>query len=69
MVGALLMLGRTTGNSDTQNSPQPGLGGSRHLPPYSILCASPWGPHPNGFLFRDSQMGVSKFPQLGLRRL
>jgi hypothetical protein len=51
---------------DSQDSPQPRLGGSHHLPPYSILCASPWGPHPNGIL---SQVGVSKFPQLGLSRL
>jgi hypothetical protein len=37
------------GNTDTQDSPWPALGGSHHLPPYSILCTSPWGPHPNGF--------------------
>ncbi len=45
------------------------LGGSHHLPPYSILCSSPWGPHPNGFLFRDCQIGILKFPQLGFRDL
>ncbi len=60
------MLGRTTGNSDTQDSPRPKLEGSHHLPPYNILCNSPWGAHPNGFLSRDSQMGVPKFPQLRL---
>ncbi len=43
------MLGRATGNTDTQDSPRPGLGGSHHLPPYSILCDSPRDPHPNGF--------------------
>jgi hypothetical protein len=48
-------------NSDSQDSPQSGLGGSHHLPPYSILCAFPRGPHPNGFLSWDSQMGVLKF--------
>jgi hypothetical protein len=32
---------------DSQNSPQPGLGGSHHLPPYSILYAWPRGQHPN----------------------
>ncbi len=32
--------------------------------PYSILCASPWGQHPNGIL-----LGVPKFPKLGLLRL
>jgi hypothetical protein len=49
-----LVLGLTTGNSDTQDSPRPGLGGSHHLPPYSIICTSPQGPHPNGFLSRGS---------------
>jgi hypothetical protein len=42
------------------------LWGSHHLPLYIILCASPWGPHPNGILSWDSQMGISKFPKLGL---
>ncbi len=44
------MLGRAT---DTQDSPRPGLGGNHHLPPYSILCTSPQGPHPNVFLSHD----------------
>jgi hypothetical protein len=39
--------------------------GSHHLPPYSIFCNSPRGPHPNGFLSWDSQVRVPKFPQLG----
>jgi hypothetical protein len=56
-------------NLDSQDSPRPRLGGSHHLPPYIILCASPWSPHPNGFLSWDSQMGVSKLPKLGLSRL
>jgi len=38
-------------------------------PPYSIFCAFPRGPHPNGILFRDSQMGVLKLPKLGLPQL
>ncbi len=63
------MLGRATGNSDSQDSPQPGLARSHHLPPYSILCASPRGPHPNGILSRDSQVGVSKLSKLGLPQL
>jgi hypothetical protein len=58
---------RTTSNS--QDSPLPGLGGSHHLPPYSIFFASPQGPHPNGILSQDSQMGVLKLPKLGLSRL
>ncbi len=60
------MLGRATGNSDTQDSPRPRLGGSHHLPPYSILCTSPRGPHPNGFLSQGSQVRVPKLPKLGL---
>ncbi len=43
--------------------------GSHHLPPYNILYNSPWGPHPNGFLSHDSQVGVPNFQQLGLPQL
>jgi len=46
-----LVLGRATSNTDTQDSPQPGLGGNHHLPPYSILCTSARGLHPNGLSF------------------
>jgi hypothetical protein len=63
------VLGRTTGNTDTLDSPQPELGGSHHLPPYSILYGWPWRLHPNGFSFSDSRVGVSKLHQLGLLRL
>jgi len=63
------VLGRATSNTDTQDSPRPKLGGSHHLPPYNIFYTSPRGPHPNGFLSRDSQMGVPKSPKLGLPRL
>ncbi len=63
-----MVLGRATGNLYTQDSSRFGLGGSHHLPPYSIFCDSPRGPHPNGFLSRDSQVGVPKFP-LGLPQL
>jgi len=63
------VLGQTTGNSNSQDSPWPKLGGSHHLPPYSILCGCPRGPHPNGFLSRDSQVGVPKLPRLGLPQL
>jgi hypothetical protein len=69
IVGALLVLGRATSKFRLTNSPQPGLEGSHHLPPYSIFCASPRGPHPNGILSRDSQMGVPKFSQLGFPQL
>jgi len=60
------VLGRATGNTDTQDSSHPGLGGSHHLPPYSILCDSPRSPHPNGYFSRDSRVGVSKSRQMGL---
>jgi hypothetical protein len=69
IVGAPLVLRRAMGNTNTQDSPRPGLGGNHHLPPYSILFTSPWGPHPNGFLSWDSQVGVPKLPRLGLPRL
>jgi hypothetical protein len=54
---------------DTQDSPQPKLGGSHHLPPYSILCSSPRRLHPNGYFSRDSRVGVPKSRQMGLLQL
>ncbi len=45
------MLGQIMGNMDTLDSSQPGLEGSHHLPPYSILCGWPQSLHPNGFSF------------------
>ncbi len=47
----------------------PGLGGSHHLPPYSILYNSLPHLHPNGFFSRDSQSGVPKLSRFGLPRL
>jgi hypothetical protein len=55
-------------NLDSKDSPWSKLGGSHHLPPYSILSASPRGPHPNDILSRDSQVGVPKFPNMELMR-
>ncbi len=52
IIGTFLVLGRATSNSNSQDSPQLGLGGRHHLPPYIILCTSPRRPHPNGFLSR-----------------
>jgi hypothetical protein len=43
----------------------PNLGEATTFPPYSILYTSTWGPHSNGTLSWDSQVGVLKFPQLG----
>jgi hypothetical protein len=53
---------------DSLDSPRPGLGGSHHLPPYSILCVIPPRPHPS-YLSRDSQSGVSKLSQFWFSRL
>ncbi len=41
--GTPLGVGTSHMHFDTQDSPWPGLGGSHHLPPYSILCSSPHG--------------------------
>jgi len=63
------MLGRATSNTNTQDSPRPGLRGSHHLPPYNILCDSPRSPHPNGYFSWDSRAGVLKSRQMGLSGL
>ncbi len=47
-------------NSDSHDTPRPGLGRCHHHPPYNILCVTPSHPHPNGCLSRDSQSGVPK---------
>jgi hypothetical protein len=52
-------------NSNSQNSQQLGLGGSHHLPPYSILCAWPWGQHQNAILSHDSQVGSFEILEIG----
>jgi hypothetical protein len=51
---------------DSLDSPRPGLGGSHHLPPYSILYVTPWHMHQNGFYSRDSQGEVPKLSWFGL---
>jgi hypothetical protein len=43
--------------------------GKPHLPPCSILCASSWHLHLNGFLSQDSQRGIPKLPRFGLPQL
>ncbi len=50
------MLGLTTGNSDSQDSPQLGLGEAITFPLIIFSAFPPWGPHPNGILSRDSQV-------------
>ncbi len=64
-----MVVGRATGNTDTQDSSQPERGGSHHLPPYSILCSSRRRWHPNGYFFRDSQVGVPKLSRGGVPEL
>ncbi len=58
--GTLLGVGTSHGHFDTQDSPRPGLGGSHHLPPYSILCNAQRRLHPNDSFSRDSQVGIPK---------
>ncbi len=58
--GTTLGVGTSHGHFGPQDTPRPGLGGSHHLPPYSILCDAPPRLHPNGSFSRDSQVGVPK---------
>jgi hypothetical protein len=51
---------------DSLDSPQPGLGGSHHLPPYNILCVFPPHLHSNGTFSRNSQSGVPKLSRFSL---
>jgi hypothetical protein len=67
--GSPLVLGQATGNTDSLDSPRPGLGGSHHLPPYSILCVCARHLHSNDFLSQDSQGGVPKLSRFGLSGL
>ncbi len=60
------MLGQATGNLDSQDSPRLGLGGSHHLPPYSIFYASPRHLHPNGFFVPWLPKRRPKLPRFGL---
>jgi hypothetical protein len=69
IVWALLVLGRATSKLGLTRLTIAQTWGTHHFPPYSIFYASPWGPHPNGILSRHSQMGVPKFPKLGLPRV
>jgi len=58
--GTPLGVGTSHGHFGPRDTPRPGLGGSHHLLPYSILCDTPPRLHPNGFFSRDSQVGVPK---------
>jgi hypothetical protein len=63
------VLGRATGKLGFTRLTTARTWGGHHLPPYNIFCASPHGPHPNGILSRNSQMGVPKFPKLEVPQL
>ncbi len=65
IVGTPLVLRQATGNTDTQDSPRPGLGGSHHLPPYIILCGWPRSLHPNGFSLSGLPSGSLEIPPTG----
>jgi len=58
--GTPLGAGISHGHFGPQDSPRLELGGSHHLPPYSIIYNTPRGLHPNGSFSRDSQVGVPK---------
>jgi len=55
-----------TSNTDTLNSPRPRLGGSHHLPPYSILCGWPQSLHPNGFSLPGLPSGSLEIAPIGI---
>jgi hypothetical protein len=55
-----LVLGQATGDLGLTWLTTPTLRRSHHLTPYSILCDSPWGLHPNGTFSWDSQVEVPK---------
>jgi hypothetical protein len=54
---------------DSLDSPGPRLGGSHHLPPYSILCVASREPHSNGTFSWGSQGGVPKLSRVGFSGL
>jgi hypothetical protein len=62
------MLGQATGDLGLTRFTTAQTWGKSPPSPFSILYASPRGPHPNGFLSRDSYMRVPKFSKLGLLR-
>ncbi len=64
--GTPLGVGTRHGHLNTQDSPRPGLGGSHHLPPYSILCGWLRKLHPNGTFCWDSRNGVPKLSWVGV---
>jgi hypothetical protein len=68
-LGTPFGVGTSHGHLDSLVSPWPGLGGSHHLPPYSILCNFLRELHSNDTFSRDSQGGVPKLSRVGVPRL
>jgi hypothetical protein len=66
VVGTPLVHGRATSKHGLIRFNTAQTWGKPPPSPYSILCAWPHDQHPNVILSWDSQMGVSKFPKLGL---
>jgi hypothetical protein len=62
--GTPLGVGTSHGHFGPRDTPRPGLGGSHHLPPYSILCVSPRKLHLNGTFCWDSRNGVPKLSRV-----
>jgi hypothetical protein len=50
---------------NSQDSPRPRLGGSHHLPPYSIHCAWPLGLYSNVILSPNSQVESLEIFEIG----
>jgi hypothetical protein len=53
-------------NSDSQNSPRPRLGGSHHLPPYSIFYGWPHDQHPKCHFVLGLPSGSPEIPTIGI---
>ncbi len=59
------MLRQAMGNTDTLDASRLGLGGSHHLPLYSIFCGWPWSLHPNGFSLPGLPSGSFEIASVG----
>ncbi len=51
--------------TNSKDSSWPRLGGSHHLPPYSIFCYQPRGLHPNVIFSQDSQVESPEISKIG----
>ncbi len=62
--GTPLGVGTSHGHFDTQDSPWPELGGSHHLPPYSILYNAPRGLRPNALFPGTPKLESRNCPEI-----